>query len=107
MRSAEVYNGCGVAYWRKGDLHSAIQDYDRAIELDSGYAIAYYNRAESRLYLEDWENAQSDLSIAQDLGNDIVSEFCREFGSIAAFERKRKVKLPANIAQLLTRPEQP
>ena len=30
---------------------------------------------------------------------------CHEFGSLPAFEREFNLKLPANIAQVLTRPE--
>ena len=99
------YDNRGVAYSRKGQNHLAIKDFNRAIGLDPRYARAYYNRGESRLYLEDWDQARSDLYKAQSLGVDIVSEFCGQFGSVPAFERKHNVKLPASIAQLLTRPE--
>ncbi len=98
------YDNRGVAYSRKGQNHLAIKDFNRAIGLDPRYARAYYNRGESRLYLEDWDQARSDLYKAQSLGVDIVSEFCGQFGSIPAFEKKYNVELPASIAELLTRP---
>ena len=104
-RFALGYDNRGIAYFRKGDYELAIRDYDRAIDLDPKLAGTYYNRAESRLILQEWEEAESDLSTAQSLGFDIVSAFSKEFGSIPAFERKHNVKLPASIAQLLTRPQ--
>ena len=101
-----AYHNRGIVYYRKGDYDRAFRDYDRAIDLDPKIAGTYYNRAESRLILQDWEKAESDLSIAQSLGVDIVSEFCNEFGSVPAFERKHNVKLPASIAELLKCPKQ-
>ena len=97
-----AYNNRGSAYWHKGDYHRAIQDYDRAIELDPDNALAYYNRGVSQLCLEEWEKAESDLSHAQSLGLDIASEFNEEFGSVAAFEQRHNIHLPANIAAMLT-----
>ncbi len=100
--SPTIYLGRGFAYFVKGEYAPAIQDYDRAIKLDPGYALAYYNRGISWLCLEEWGKAKSDLSRAQNLGHDIAATFCSSGRSVAAFEQTYNVKLPANIAAMLT-----
>ena len=101
--SAEAYTSRGAMYWRQGNYNRAIQDFNKVIEtLDPGYSHAYFNRGLSMISLEEWGNAESDLSHAQSLGFNIVSEFCRGFGSVEEFEQNYNVKLPANIAMMLT-----
>src|SRR5262245_24271327 len=46
-----------TAHQRKGDLDRAIQDYDQAIKLDPGSAIAYYNRGVAYGARKDWDRA--------------------------------------------------
>ena len=99
---AGAYSNRGVAYFHKGDYHRSIQDYDRAIALDPDFALVYCNRGVSWLCLKEWGNAESDLSKAQSLVFDIASVVSGAFGSIAAFEQRYNVKLPANIAAKLT-----
>ena len=79
-------------------------DYDKAIELNSGFVDAYYNRGLCWLALKRWSKAKTDLSMAQNLGFDISSAFHSEFCSVAGFEERFKVKLPASIAEMLTAP---
>ncbi|MDR0597069.1 MAG: tetratricopeptide repeat protein [Treponema sp.] len=42
--NADSYNGRGFVYGKKGDYDRAIEDFDRAIELDPSCSAAYQNR---------------------------------------------------------------
>ncbi len=44
---APVYSNRGNAYFNLGEYRRAIQDYDQALRLDPGYAVAYYNRGKA------------------------------------------------------------
>ena len=46
----------------------AIEDFDKAIELNSELAIAYLNRGQTWLNLHEWEKASADLNIAKNKG---------------------------------------
>lgn len=61
---AIAYNNRGVAHHAKGDPDSAIEDYDRALSLDPGYAAAFSNRGMAHVAkgafvhaLEDYDRA--------------------------------------------------
>ena len=95
------YSNRGVAYLHTGEHDRAIQDFDKAIKLDPNNPIPYYNRGEVWLTLEDWGKARTDLSQAQSLGYKLITEFSREFGSVADFEKKYAVRLPEDIAAML------
>ena len=99
--NAAFYSNLGLAYANKGEHVRAIKDYDKAIKLDSRLGNAYYNRGECWLVLNEWAKAEADLSKAKSLGVDVVSAFREEFGSVAAFEERYKVRLPASIAPML------
>ena len=99
---ARVYNNLGVAYVKKGELNSAIVNFTKAIELNPDHANAYNNRGISWLYLREWENFRSDLSAARDVGVDIAIGFRNLFGSVANFEQITGIRLPEDIAAMLT-----
>ncbi len=44
------------------DYEGAISDYDKAIEINPEYAIAYFNCGVSKFYLEDFNGAISDYT---------------------------------------------
>ena len=52
---------------RNGAYQSAIADYDRAIEMDPGFAAAHYNRGSSFYELGSYDEALDDLGRAIDL----------------------------------------
>ena len=60
---------------KKSDFDCAIADYTKAIDLKPDFAEAYYNRGEARLYLQEWEDAQSDLTVARDKEINIIAAF--------------------------------
>ena len=59
------------------------------------------------LHLKKWQEAKSDLTAAKDMGLDIVALFQRDSynESVADFERKFGIKLPEDIAAMLTESE--
>ena len=85
-----------------GETELAIEYYNRAIELDPGDGDTYYNRAEVWLHRSKWEDAHKDLKIARDKGVEIIVAFRNDFKSVEDFEKKNGVKLPQDIADMLT-----
>ncbi len=57
-KNATVCSNLGTAYERRGDLKTAIEQYDTAIALRSDYANAFANRAHAR-YLQATTPARS------------------------------------------------
>ena len=97
-----VYVNRGLAYLSKNEVNQAVDDYNMAIRLDPKLAPAYYNRGLVRLYLREWERAKSDLTTARDIGLDIIAAFHSTYESVEAYERRNRVKLPVDIAAMLT-----
>ena len=80
----------------------AISHYDQLIELNSEISDAYGNRGECWLHLKDWDKAREDLTIAQDMGSDIVDAFRNDYkGGVEEFEEKTGIEMPKDIAVLL------
>ena len=99
-------NTCGHSGERKGDLTRAIQDYDRALSIRPNKE-AYTNRGFALLRLSRWDQARSDLLSARNMGMDIVSVFRAGYGTVAAFEEQHGVKLPQDLADLVSVEEAP
>ena len=102
---AEVYNDRGVAYMAKGDFENAINDYNKVIQLKPDLAEAYCNRGEAWLHLQKWGKAKLDLTTAKNLGVNIIASFHNDYASVEDFEQKHNVKLPEDIAAMLTPPQ--
>ena len=100
--SAAIYDNRGGTYFNKGDFDRAIVDFNKAIELNPNHANAYSNRGEAWLHLAEWDKARADLTNARDLGVDIVASFHNDYKSVEAYERANRVKLPEDIAAMLT-----
>ena len=99
---AEAHNNLGLVYLKKGEYDRAIKNFDKAIQLKPDYANAHCNRSGIWLNLHKWEKARSDLTIAQNMGVDIIALFHNAYASVADFEQKHNVKLPEDIAAMLT-----
>ena len=97
-----AYHNRGVAYYQKGDYNRAIEDYNRAIELKPDLAESYIGRGLARLCLREWERAKADLTIAKDKGLDIVASFHSIYENVETYQRANRVKLPGDIAAMLT-----
>ncbi len=100
--SAAPYDNRGGTYFNKGDFDRAIVDFNKAIELNPNHANAYNNRGEAWLHLAEWDKARADLTNARDLGVDIVAAFRNDYKNVEAYERANRVKLPEDIAAMLT-----
>ena len=103
-KDAMSYSNRGVAYLRKGEVNKTIEDTSKAIELNEKLSNAYYNRAEARLRLKEWDKAKSDLTTAQKLGMDIVAAFHNNYKNVETYARWQRVRLPEDIAHMLTQP---
>ena len=99
---AEAYNNRGYAYHKKGEIDRAIEDYDSAIQIKPDDVRFYNNRGIALLDLQEWGRAKSDLTIAKNMGVDIIALFHNAYASVTDFEQKHNVKLPEDIAALLT-----
>ena len=103
---SEVYYNRGLAYHKKGEIDKALKDYTKAIDLNPDFVSkVYYNRGRVWLHLREWENTKSDLTAARNKQMNIVAAFHNDYGSIPDFERRNRVKLPVDLAAMLT-PEQ-
>ena len=54
----------GLAYLEKGELERGLEDIDRALNVDRGYAAGYDRRAYAYFLMGDYERAQADLDEA-------------------------------------------
>src|SRR5262249_42022716 len=60
----------GIAKQAKSDFDGAIADYNRALELDPNFAIAYADRGISHLSSRHWTEALKDFNVFFDLSKD-------------------------------------
>ena len=97
------YYNRGNAYFQKRDFSKAVENYSKAIELEPEFGEAYNNRGEAWLHLKEWDKARSDLTVANNMGIDIVEVFHNSYSGVTSFERKNGIKLPKDIVALLTR----
>ena len=99
---ADAYNNRGVAYGKKDQIDLAIKDYTKAIELNPNRDIPYYNRGVVWLHLREWEKAKTDLTTAKKKGMDIIASFRDGYKNVESYEKQHRVKLPEDLALLLT-----
>ena len=99
---AKIYSNLGAAYLRKGNFKKAIDNHNTAIKLQPGFAEFYSNRGEAWLHLKEWEKAKADLTVAKDMGIDIIASFHNDYKSVEDFEKKNDVQLPEDIKAMLT-----
>ena len=53
----------------------------------------------------EWEKAKLDLTVAKAMEEDIVAAFRNDYESVLDFEQKQDLKMPKDIAAMLTPPE--
>ena len=99
---ADAYNYRGIAYRNKGEIERAIEDHDQAIQIKSDNVLFYNDRSMALLQAQEWEKARSDLTIARNMGVDIIVLFRNAYTSVTDFEQKYNVQMPAALASMLT-----
>ena len=99
---AVAYHRRGIVYLRKGDFDTAILDLNKAIKMNPNDNLVYYSRGETWLYLKEWDKAKTDLTTAKKKGLDITAVFHNSYRDVAMFERRNDVKVPKDIAAMLT-----
>jgi tetratricopeptide (TPR) repeat protein len=81
-QTAESYSEMGVDKFLKGDYQGAIQDFDKAIQLNPKGGEAYYNRGVAKILSDQKDSGCSDLSRAGESGyaeaNEDIENFCTE-----------------------------
>ena len=74
-KKARPYNNRGNAYFEKGELASAISDFNRAIELDPKLAKVYNNRGSAYLTQGKLSQAMSDFNKAIEIDPNLVKAY--------------------------------
>ena len=100
---AAAYLGRGIVYGEKKEYVPAINDLNKAIELNIESAGAYFYRGIYWLHLQKWQEARSDLTVAKSKGVDIIKGFGDDYKNVVEFEQKYDVKMPKDIAAMLTK----
>ena len=95
------YNNMGLAYRKKGEYYKAIEAYNEATKLKGDYGRAHCNRGEAWLHIREWEEAKKDLTIARDMGVNLIESFNNAYKGIEDFEQKTGIQLPEDIVVLL------
>lgn len=99
---AEAYYNRGLAYFTKGEFIVAIRDYTEAVQLELDDSVIYYDRGVAWLHLRKWGKARIDLTRAKSLEVDVVSLFYNCYECLENCERVIGIKLPDDIASMLT-----
>jgi regulator of sirC expression with transglutaminase-like and TPR domain len=73
---ANVLNSRGIEQERVENLERAKEDYDRAIEINPGYANAHNNRGNIRSRQNDYNGAVKDYDKAIELNSQFVEAYC-------------------------------
>jgi DNA-binding winged helix-turn-helix (wHTH) protein/Tfp pilus assembly protein PilF len=63
---ARSFNNRGFQLQRRGQINAAIEDYQRAIRLNSGYAEAHYNLADAYEEIPNYDKALEEYQLAID-----------------------------------------
>ena len=108
-KAIELDPNYAIAYYNRGNTYSVINNFDRAIadytkmiELNREFAPAYCNRGMVWLHMEEWDKARMDLTTAKDKRTDIIAIFRNVYENVEAYEQRNRVKLPGDIAVMLT-----
>jgi len=72
---AGAYSNRGLAYAELGEHDRAIEDYDKAIELNKEYAEAYYNRGLAYAKLGKYDKAIEDFNKAIELNKEYAKAY--------------------------------
>ena len=74
-QSSKDYLNLGISKYREQDYKGAIEDYNKAIEADPKYALAYNNRGLAKYKLDDFEGAIKDYGKAIEISSMFTSAY--------------------------------
>ena len=75
--AAKKYFAAGVSKYQSGDNQGALADYNRAIQLNPRYALAYVNRGVIRSALRDSRGASADFDRAIEIDPNYAQAYNR------------------------------
>ncbi|MDD4955751.1 MAG: tetratricopeptide repeat protein, partial [Candidatus Omnitrophica bacterium] len=84
---ARPYINLGIIYGSKAEYDKAIFDFNKAIEIDPGSALAYYNRAVAYNAKGKYINAWEDVHKAESLGHKIPRDFLEKLKKASGREK--------------------
>jgi RNA polymerase sigma factor (sigma-70 family) len=70
-----IYNNRGLSLYGAGDYAQAIQNYNKAIEIDSGYVHAYNNRGLAYYAMNEYDRAITDYNKAIEIDSDYIHAY--------------------------------
>jgi len=85
---AEDYFYSGNTKYELKDYKGALQDYNKAIELNPNYALAYYNRGVAKDKLKDYRRALQDYNKAIELNPNYALAYYNRGGAKIRLEQK-------------------
>ena len=88
--SAYWFNRRGLTYEELKDFEHAQDDYNRAVELDPKWAVAYNNRGFARLHLKDYAAAKQDFETAINLDPSAPTPYVNLAGLYWTWKKDRK-----------------
>ena len=92
----------GLDYDGKSDFENVIKDHSTAIQLKPDLATAYATLGIIRLLQQEWSEAKIDMTVANDLGVDIIAIYNLFYDDVEDFEKQNNVQLPEDIVAMLT-----
>ena len=54
------------------------------------------------MHRREWDKAKADLTLAKNMGLDVIALFQNDYENVADFEQKNGVTVPADLAAMLT-----
>ncbi len=96
LTDAYIYRG--IAYYGKGDIYRAIEDYSKAIELNPEHALAYNSRGIAYSNLKRYEEAIEDYSKAIELNSEYADAYNNRGNAYYKLEKYSKAKRDYNKA---------
>lgn len=88
-------------YFRVDKFESAIQDYNKVLEMQPASKKVYAVRGIMWFHIREWDYAKSNLTFARNLGVDIIDTFHKLCENVADFEEKNDIQLPEDLAAML------
>ena len=101
----ESYVYRGLAFFYKKDYVRTIEDFDYMIQNNPDNDLSHIIRGIAALHLQDWEKAKLDFEAVKEIREYIIDFFRHDSQSVSDFEQKYNVKIPADIAEMLTPPK--